>query len=585
MALVPFMSMRDRAGARGARGHDACASSRSSRGCRRRATTPRRSRTWPTPALLAALAAEWPLGANLDLHVQRARAVARNWHPDVESLSLDPRLRASGRCPSRPRSPGSSRSSSTRSTTSSRTASTSRPALVVGPRGEREVIEITDGPPTEESEAELVETWVTRLLDAVREVADGETLYLHVYVYDTYDQKVVLEAIRRNLDRLAGLARLLRPAHRDRGDVAVDVQLPRAGGARAEEPRHPLPLAAARRRAGCGSTGTFEGVELHRVFQARVFDNRRTLPDERWYESASRFNSQIPLEYAYGAWGRLPDRRRRRRDGSSIRSASRSTSCCSSRARGSALSRTSSESFRVRNRFAPKEPITLPSRRGVGGHEIASRRRAPRVPLRRAPHEAPGTALALLAAGRAARRERLVAAARGARGRRGAAVCRFRIRFDLAGLDPAPALQQMGPEEGDWMVIGPANDAAKPWEILRGRIAIVQSIDGDEIDRRADADVVREERLPLRPQRSSWRSRRGSCTCSTRWPTTSSPSGCSTAAGTPATTTSSSGSRRARPSRRARVVPTGEEASLRDVPRGARGRPTGSSRRPSVRAR
>ena len=36
--------------------------------------------------------------------------------------------------------------------------------------------------------------------------------------------------------------------------------------------------------------------------------------------------------------------------------------------------------------------------------------------------------------------------------------CRFRIRFDLAGLDPAPALQQMGPEEGDWMVIGPAND-------------------------------------------------------------------------------------------------------------------------------
>ena len=77
--------------------------------------------------------------------------------------------------------------------------------LVVGPRGEREVIEITDGPPTEEAEAELVERWVTRLLDAVREVADGETLYLHLYVYDAYDQKVVLEAIRRNLDRLAGL--------------------------------------------------------------------------------------------------------------------------------------------------------------------------------------------------------------------------------------------------------------------------------------------------------------------------------------------------------------------------------------------
>ena len=39
----------------------------------------------------------------------------------------------------------------------------------------------------------------------------------------------------------------------------------------------------------------------------------------------------------------------------------------------------------------------------------------------------------------------------------------------------------MGPEEGDWMVIGPAATGTKPWEILRGRIAIVSEIDGDEI--------------------------------------------------------------------------------------------------------
>ena len=31
------------------------------------------------------------------------------------------------------------------------------------------------------------------------------------------------------------------------------------------------------------------------------------------------------------------------------------------------------------------------------------------------------------------------------------------------------------------MVIGPADDARKPWDVLRGRIAIVEAIDGDEI--------------------------------------------------------------------------------------------------------
>jgi hypothetical protein len=56
---------------------------------------------------------------------------------------------------------------------------------VIGPRGEREIVEITDGPPSEEAEAELVVRWVTGLLAAVREVADDDTVYLHIYVYDT----------------------------------------------------------------------------------------------------------------------------------------------------------------------------------------------------------------------------------------------------------------------------------------------------------------------------------------------------------------------------------------------------------------
>ena len=143
----------------------------------------------------------------------------------------------------------------------------------------------------------------------------------------------MLDAIRRNLDRLAGLP--------DFFDLLTETAATSQSmfSFLAQEVRerknlgilcHSLPLAARR----LGFDWTFEGVELHRVFQARVFDNRRTLPDERWYESASRFNSQIPLEYAYGAWGKLPEPTTTATRGCSSRSGSRASSCFSSRERG-----------------------------------------------------------------------------------------------------------------------------------------------------------------------------------------------------------------------------------------------------------
>ena len=69
-------------------------------------------------------------------------------------------------------------------------------------------------------------------------------------------------------------------------------------------------------------------LDFYRLFQARIFDHRRAvrrLPNGRLeippggvaaddplrlpIESASRFSSQIPLEYASGAWGcRVPPR-------------------------------------------------------------------------------------------------------------------------------------------------------------------------------------------------------------------------------------------------------------------------------------
>ena len=80
-----------------------------------------------------------------------------------------------------------------------------------------------------------------------------------------------------------------------------------------------------------GTTPSGRPADFQRRFRARVFDGRRLVdlpprpsavgngrqarngrqapggPGQRaWIESAARFRSQIPLEYAYGAWGALP---------------------------------------------------------------------------------------------------------------------------------------------------------------------------------------------------------------------------------------------------------------------------------------
>jgi hypothetical protein len=477
LALVPFMTLRDR-GALERNGIQRVRELASLKGLPARGDYTSPLPALAAPELLSALNAEWPLGANLDLHVQRARAAARNWHPDVQGLSWIHGA-GFGTLPEPSAFPGLVQVFLDAQHDFLEDRLYLASALVVGPRGEREIIELLEEPPSDAAEAALVVRWVTRLLEAARDVADGETAYLHVYVYDTYDQKVVLEAIRRNLDLLVGLP--------DFFDLLTETAATSQSmfSFLAQEVRerknlgllcHSLPLAARR----LGFDWTFEGTELHRVFQARVFDNRRTLSDERWYESASRFNSQLPLEYAYGAWGRLPELKdeEERRLLAPYRVTLDQVRLFA-RARLRALQHVES-TFKVRNRFAPKEPLQLP-RAGVGGDSELRLADVLLEFLFVEHHTKLQGLLALfsmpferrVASGSSVLVEALEDSSGGQ--------ARFRIRFDLAGLDPEPALQQMGPEEGDWMVIGPASNMAKPWEILRGRIAVIQSIDEDEL--------------------------------------------------------------------------------------------------------
>src|SRR5262249_49575943 len=84
------------------------------------------------------------------------------------------------------------------------------------------------------------------------------------------------------------------------------------------------------------------------------------LPDGRWYESASRFNSQIPLEYAYGAWRKLPEGDDVRRLLDPFR-VSREQLLLFARARLYALQQIE-DSFQMKNKFAPKARLSLPRR-------------------------------------------------------------------------------------------------------------------------------------------------------------------------------------------------------------------------------
>ena len=53
-----------------------------------------------------------------------------------------------------------------------------------------------------------------------------------------------------------------------------------------------------------------ESIPFRQIFRERMFDSQGRLPASEgsgtpWYTRRSRFNSQIPLEYAYAAWGEI----------------------------------------------------------------------------------------------------------------------------------------------------------------------------------------------------------------------------------------------------------------------------------------
>ena len=193
-------------------------------------------------------------------------------------------------------------------------------ALIRTTRGEQIVVDTCDAPPDEAGEAALLVRWATDVEAAVRRLSTTDAPPLHVLVYDRRAQQVALEGCARHEDRHDRLAALV-------AWLQDQPQIKRATCARLREvvgKQHNLQLTcdslyAVADRVWADNKPFRWPTHLQRLFRRGVFDQtnrfardgatlRAAEPGEASVslESSSRFSSQIPGEYAYAAWRNDP---------------------------------------------------------------------------------------------------------------------------------------------------------------------------------------------------------------------------------------------------------------------------------------
>jgi len=239
--------------------------------------------------------------------------------------------------------------------------------------------------------------------------------------------------------------------------------------------------------------------EFFGLFRARLFDNRRDvvrLPDgaiqhpgldvpkddprRHTIESASRFNSQIPLEYAYGAWKRLPETKEDEALLRPFRQASLDAVKAFAKHRTRALAHIEG-SFKRKARYIEKPPLNLPrlgTPEGAGSlarsleeflcleHHAAVQAKLLNygMPIERRVQ----TGLALLL-----RYERHV---------HNRGVHRFKIECEAIGLDPVLTMNAFRLKEGAWVVLSEADPVPSATAVQKGRLAIVRSVEKGAIE-------------------------------------------------------------------------------------------------------
>jgi hypothetical protein len=341
---------------------------------------------------------------------------------------------------------------------------------------------MTEGPPTPEDETAIVTALVRDILGAISHVArEADGVPIHLYVYDSYDQKIWLDALERNLPALTlipafydlltsspalgqGMLAILAVEVRDRLNIGLTCQN--------------LYSIAAR----LGFNWRTPEDNFRSIFYLRVFDGQKQRSDDVWIERASRYSSDIPLEYAYGAWNQLPD------DDSTYHLLIHYRRCFPEVIKRFQLHRLRAlahieGAIRGKNRQMVKDLVPIAT---LGEHVVPPEglARALEEFLAMEHHASYQEHLALYAlsierrvqTGRALLLECLEVHGEGRD-----ITARFRLDYASLNLDGSVVQQALRLKEGDWTVLNPS-DGRSPWKMVHGRIAIIQALDADQME-------------------------------------------------------------------------------------------------------
>jgi hypothetical protein len=450
--------------------------------------------------VLGRLRSHWQLEA-LDRHTQRARALLRA--RDGGRTPYEPAIDAGfGTLPAEDAHPGLVQVFVDAQHDYVRDGVYLLVALVRGPDGERVVLERTGAPVDREAEAGLLERWVPAVYGAVLAVAGAPEAFVHLYAYSRYDQSVLLAALRRHAGRLPGVAALFDLLTDTAALAPVSPLAQPMVSFLAEEVRDRLTLDVTcaslhevATRLGSkwvGPTPSGASTDFRARFRARVFDSRRqvdlpvpAVPPQGttrpvWIEGAARFRSQIPLEYAYGAWGCLPAPT----DALQERLLQPFRDVTWDELEGFAAQRMRALAhvegrIRPKSRYTGKKPLPLPA---LAAGAAAG------APLPRAlqdflliEHHARTQELLLAYAQPIERRVQtgralLLECLRYRELGEGNAEADCRVVFDGLGGDPVLAEQALRLKERDWVVVNPAGTVT-PTAMVHGRLATLEGLE------------------------------------------------------------------------------------------------------------
>jgi hypothetical protein len=470
--------------------------------------------------ILKRASARWPLASRLPLLVQRARAAVLRFDKSIEARRY---VAGSdyGSLPDPAQYPDLVRVFVDAQRDYIEDKLYLLAARVAGPRAHIEVAEMTDAPPDVDSERALLVRFVQGLLPAIANAASDTHAPLHFYTFAPRGERALLDALARHFDALCAV-----PAFYDlltstpALTQAMVSLLSEETAARMN--LSPVCQNLYETAAALGFDWSSGPTDFRRRFRARVFDNRRTflrdastgelrkdeggrrkdkvkpdshpsafcLPPSSFQsvrvESAARFGVEVPLEYAYGAWGLL-------REGESSPQRERAQvrgflGVKAEEIRDFALARTRAmqhveESFAYKNRRVEKEPLDL-SR--LGEVEVDPSE----IPLARSLEDF------LLLEHHASFQEKMLHLSKPPRERaetgrtavlrceafeKADALARFRFAFADGAQASANELGTLRMRAGDWVVLNPIQDAegrALPaWKLVRGKLAVVENID------------------------------------------------------------------------------------------------------------